>query len=214
MAFNTVDIMGNYLTKFACVVCKREYLPATEFSEAQLDKCAAQEVQNSAEHTIRLLQATCKACSAQARDAEMEKAAERVAEASTVAAESTWESVTAVLAARPFGLTPLNSTEAATVGYRVAKASEGKPAWAEGIRPGWVLVGIGERDVRDMPLNEIQVILKEAPLPAQTTFEQPPPDWLFCVGCCRSQPPQAYSRKMLTKPVDKRRCSACVQNSQ
>jgi len=210
MAFNTVDIMGNYLTKFACVACKREYLPSTEFSEAQLEKCAAQEIQNSAEHTIRLLQATCKACSLEVKNAETEKAAERAAEAATIAAESTWEAVSLALPSRPFGMTPLNSAEAATVGYRVVKVTEGKPAWAEGIRPGWVLVAVGESDVREMPLNQVQAMLKETPLPVQTTFEQPPPDWHFCVSCCGSRPPQAYSRKMLTKPVSSHASCQCL----
>merc|ERR1711879_225050 len=117
-----------------------------------------------------------------------------------IAAEVVWEPVKVVLAARPFGLTPGSGDD--TVGYRVVKASEGKPAWTEGVRPGWRLVSIGCQEVRDIRLTEIQPILKEASLPCELGFERPPPEWHFCVECCLSHPLEAFSRKMLTKPID------------
>ncbi|CAK0838450.1 unnamed protein product [Prorocentrum cordatum] len=203
--------MGNELTKFACSDCKREYLPCSEFSDAQVEKCEVQERKNQEEAVIRLLVATCKACVAKAKEAEAARAAERAAEAKAVAAEVTWERVVVTLEARPFGMTPASSSEGGAAGYRVAKASEGKPAWAQGVRPGWALACVGEQDVSGLPLAEAQAALKEAALPAELAFDVPPAGWHFCVGCCAAQPPEAFSRKMLTKPPEKRRCSECVQ---
>lgn len=202
--------MGNELTKFACTACQREYLPASEFAEAQLERCAEQEHQNNAESTIKLLRALCKSCVGDVKADEVAKATERAEAAAVIAGEVTWEPVAVQLASRPFGVTPAGASDEGTVGYRVAKASEGKPARTAGVEPGWVLVSVSGRDVRNMPLKDIQPLVKEAALPAELGFERPPPEWHFCVECCRSQPPQAYSRKMLTKPVDKRRCSQCA----
>lgn len=206
MGFNTVDIMGNELTKFRCIVCLREYLPASEFSEPQIRKCEEQEIRNTAEHTIRLLEATCKVCQAQDKGAELARATERAAKATEVAAESLWDQVEVNLSTKPFGL----SAAPTDVGYHVARASEGKPAHKNGIRAGWVLRAIDTQNVQELPLSDVQTMLKTAELPLRLIFSRPPADWHFCVGCLRAHPPCAYSRKMLTKPVDKRRCSACV----
>uniref|UniRef100_A0A7S1A3T4 PDZ domain-containing protein n=1 Tax=Noctiluca scintillans TaxID=2966 RepID=A0A7S1A3T4_NOCSC len=211
MAFRTVDIMGNELTKFACTVCLREYLPASEFSEPQLAKCAEQEVKNNEASTIELLRATCKSCALSGKEAEAAAAAERQAASQAIANESQWEVVPISLVARPFGMTAAGASDSA--GYRVARATAGKPAAEAGVVAGWRLVSIGGVDVRELPLKDAQLVLKDTPLPAELCFERPPSDWHFCVGCSLPCPPEAFSRKMLTKPADKRRCSACVQST-
>lgn len=146
------------------------------------------------------------------QEAEAAKAAERAEAARNEASDTQWETVIVRLGARPFGLVPTPDA-AADAGYNVLRATEGKPAWAEGVRPGWRITAVGGEDVRGLPLAEVQARMKDSAVPLELGFACPPAEWQFCVACSRPQPPVAFSRKMLTKPADKRRCSACLQEA-
>lgn len=117
------------------------------------------------------------------------------------------ERVSVSLAARPFGMTP---SKVDGVGYLVAKVSEGKPAAKVGIRPGWRAVEIAGSSCESLDLEGIQTQLKAAELPVAVTFESVPNGGDFCTSCQRILVWALFSRKMRTKPPDKRRCIACV----
>lgn len=79
---------------------------------------------------------------------------------------------------RPFGMTPYRGeTGDATVGYVVDKVNHNdpsKPASRLGVRAGWVGVCLDGTNVRELPLEQIQQLLKEATLPMTFEFEVPP----------------------------------------
>jgi len=83
-----------------------------------------------------------------------------------------------VFDSRPFGMTPAKFGGAVpTIGYCVDKVSQNdqaKPAARLGVKPGWVAVNINGLDVRGLPLQHIQRLLKEADLPIKFEFEVPP----------------------------------------
>lgn len=101
------------------------------------------------------------------------------------ASQSTWEmsskvpaSVTLTFDSRPLGMTPARSTmDETTLGYVVEKVNRSdpsKPAARLGVQPGWVGVRLNGSDVRTLPLDHIQHLLREAPLPLTFEFEVPP----------------------------------------
>jgi len=79
---------------------------------------------------------------------------------------------------RPFGMTPVRGDQGdLTLGYVVDKVNHNdpsKPAARLGVRPGWVGVRLDDTDVRELPLEQIQILLKEASLPMTFEFEVPP----------------------------------------
>merc|ERR1719336_2682179 len=115
------------------------------------------------------------------------------------------------LAERPFGMTP---SKADGVGYLVAKVSEGKPAAKAGVRAGWHLVEINGKPCAELDLESAQAELKASDLPVDVVFEAVPGGADFCTACQRVLPIPLFSRKMRTKPPEKRRCSACVEASE
>lgn len=79
---------------------------------------------------------------------------------------------------RPFGMLPMkgDTGEAASC-YVVEKVNHNdpsKPAWRLGVRPGYVLIRVGSRDVRRLALEQIQQVTKEVDLPVVLEFEVPP----------------------------------------
>eukprot|EP00746_Dinoflagellata_sp_MGD_P043862 gnl/MRDRNA2_/MRDRNA2_206775_c0_seq1.p1 gnl/MRDRNA2_/MRDRNA2_206775_c0~~gnl/MRDRNA2_/MRDRNA2_206775_c0_seq1.p1 ORF type:complete len:238 (-),score=48.71 gnl/MRDRNA2_/MRDRNA2_206775_c0_seq1:143-856(-) len=109
---------------------------------------------------------------------------------------------------RPFGIV---TSKAEGVGYLVAKATDGKPAAKAGVRPGWRVVGVGSKSCDGQSFEEIQAALKGAALPVTVEFETFPSNFEFCTSC--HQLSADFSRKMRTRPIDKRRCIACVEAS-
>eukprot|EP00931_Biecheleriopsis_adriatica_P022401 TRINITY_DN14406_c0_g1_i1.p1 TRINITY_DN14406_c0_g1~~TRINITY_DN14406_c0_g1_i1.p1 ORF type:complete len:283 (-),score=52.59 TRINITY_DN14406_c0_g1_i1:147-941(-) len=183
--------------------------PAIHFNDEGVEECRAmiQASLRAVDH-----KAEYEAAKKDMQEAEAAKIAERAEAARAEASETQWEAVTVTLAARPFGLVPKAEVEGAT-GYSVLRATEGKPAWAEGVRPGWRLATVGGQDVQGLPLADVQARMKESAVPLELGFERPPAEWHFCVACMQPQPPVAFSRKMLTKPPEKRRCSACLEEA-
>ena len=112
------------------------------------------------------------------------------------------------LGERPFGMTP---SKADGVGYLVAKVSDGKPAARAGIRPGWRIASITGKPCDGLDLDAVQTLLKAAELPVDVAFDALPGGGDFCVACQRVLVWALFSRKMRTKPPDKRRCTACVE---
>merc|ERR1712129_194258 len=121
------------------------------------------------------------------------------------------EKVAVSFAERPFGMTP---SKAEGVGYLVVKTSEGKPAMKAGVKPGWRLVEVANAPCRDLDLEGAQAVLKNAELPVALVFEAIPGGADFCTACQRVLAMSSFSRKMRTKPAEKRRCSVCVEASE
>lgn len=189
----------------ACARNRNSSGPSDSFRDSN-DQCrvmlqAAQRCLDQDKNAIKAMQ-----------EAEAAKAAERAEAARVEAIDTQWEAVTVMLGARPFGLVPMPESENNT-GYTVLRATEGKPAWAEGVRPGWRITTVGGQDVVGLPAAEVQAQMKDSAVPLELGFTRPPAEWQFCVACMRPQPPVAFSRKMLTKPVDKRRCASCLQEA-
>lgn len=157
----------------------------------------------------------CKLCAEERREHEREEAKAKRASrelarehALEEGALEPPERVTVSLTDRPFGMTP---SKAEGVGYLVAKVSEGKPAARAGIRPGWRVAEIMDTSSESLDLEAVQVLLKSAELPVAITFEALPSNGDFCTTCQRALVWALFSRKMRTKPADKRRCIACVE---
>lgn len=157
----------------------------------------------------------CKRCGDERREREREEAKAKKAvreEARQQALEEgaleSPERVTVLLADRPFGMTP---SKAEGVGYLVAKVSEGKPAARAGIRPGWRVAEVLGTSCNGLDLEAVQALLKLAELPVAIVFEAVPSNGDFCTACQRVLVWAQFSRKMRTKPPDKRRCIACVE---
>mmetsp|Transcript_16240 Transcript_16240/g.31804 ORF Transcript_16240/g.31804 Transcript_16240/m.31804 type:complete len:479 (+) Transcript_16240:41-1477(+) len=112
-------------------------------------------------------------------------AAESLRRLARKASENTWDmhskvpaSVTLTFDSRPLGMTPARSTtDETTLGYvieKVNRSDPSKPAARLGVQPGWVGVRLNGSDVRSLPLDRIQNLLREAPLPLTFEFEVPP----------------------------------------
>mmetsp|Transcript_59429 Transcript_59429/g.192146 ORF Transcript_59429/g.192146 Transcript_59429/m.192146 type:complete len:952 (-) Transcript_59429:40-2895(-) len=117
------------------------------------------------------------------------------------------ERIAVSLGERPFGMTP---SSAAGEGYLVAKLSEGKPAAKAGVRLGWCLAAVAGKSCTELDLEATKDLLKNAGLPVDVEFEALPSNGEFCTACQRVLLAAVFSRKMRTKPPDKRRCDACV----
>eukprot|EP00929_Paragymnodinium_shiwhaense_P015732 TRINITY_DN123832_c0_g1_i1.p1 TRINITY_DN123832_c0_g1~~TRINITY_DN123832_c0_g1_i1.p1 ORF type:complete len:322 (-),score=102.28 TRINITY_DN123832_c0_g1_i1:29-922(-) len=208
---------------FCCTVCGRKRLPASEFSRKQVDKMLEsygsikdRDCRSSADiKQVVFLTGVCRKCTeekeAEEQAASKAKRDEREAAAAEAVIEAP-ERVTVTLADRPFGMTPC---KAEGVGYLVVKVSEGKPAAKNGVRPGWRVVEVaGKAVATDASLEDAQAVLKAAELPAEVVFEAVPNGADFCTACEKILPSPSFSRKMLTKPREKRRCSNCVEASQ
>jgi len=81
-----------------------------------------------------------------------------------------YEVVAVTLSERPFGMGP--SKEEGVSGYLVSKVAESKPADTAGIQKGWQLVSIAGNECRDLDLESVQLLLKEALLPVSMEFEK------------------------------------------
>lgn len=206
---------------FTCVVCRRKRLPASEFSKKQVEK-ALESLKTIPDKDIRTgpevqhiayVSATCKKCVAEQEELEREKAQAKRAEREQAAEEAVIEApelVHVTLEAKPFGLTAVKTGEGCQ-GYTIAKAGEGKPAARAGVRPGWRLVEVAGTACRDLDMEATSALLKEVAAPAELVFEAVPRGADFCTACQRILASPLFSRKMRTKPVDKRRCTACVE---
>jgi len=207
---------------FSCSVCERKRLPASEFSKKQVER-ALESIRSIPDKDIRTgpeiqhtlyLTAVCKKCTEAKEEAERAAAEAKRNEREEAAAATELqppERMPVTLAERPFGMTP---SKAEGVGYLVAKVSEGKPAAKAGVRAGWHLAEIGGKHCGDLDLEAAQAELKAAALPVDVVFEAVPGGADFCTACQRVLPIPLFSRKMRTKPPEKRRCSACVEASE
>lgn len=204
---------------FSCTVCHRKRLPASEFSKKQVEKLL-NSLKTLPDRDIRdgpeiqrstYLAGVCKVCMEQREEQERVEASSRREERQQNAADTELEPperVTVSLAERPFGMTP---SKAEGVGYLVAKASEGKPAARAGVRPGWKVAGVAGTPCDTLGLEAAQALLKGAELPVAVVFEAVPGNASFCTACQQVLVAASFSRKMLTKPAEKRRCSSCVE---
>lgn len=204
---------------FSCTICQRKRLPASEFSKAQVQKALDalknipdKDIRSDVQH-VHFVSAICKSCMEEREAKEREEAQARREEKAKeieegAAAMGAPEVVVVTLKDRPFGMTP---SKADNVGYLVVKTSEGKPAATAGVRPGWRVVNVAGSECKDLDMEATQSLLKGADLPAAVSFETVPSGADFCTACCKVLPEPAFSRKMRTRPPDKRRCSACVE---
>eukprot|EP00931_Biecheleriopsis_adriatica_P058503 TRINITY_DN34852_c0_g1_i1.p1 TRINITY_DN34852_c0_g1~~TRINITY_DN34852_c0_g1_i1.p1 ORF type:complete len:287 (-),score=90.21 TRINITY_DN34852_c0_g1_i1:46-906(-) len=205
---------------FSCTVCHRKRLPASEFSKKQVEKMLAslksipdKDVRTGpGMQTVTYLAGVCKQCMEEKEQKEQAEAQAKREEREQAAAEAVIEPperVEVSFAARPFGITPASKAE----GYVVLKTSEGKPAAKAGVRSGWRLVSIAGESCEGLDINDAQAKLKAADLPASLVFEAIPGNADFCTSCQQILAAPLFSRKMRTKPPEKRRCSACVDAS-
>eukprot|EP00747_Dinoflagellata_sp_TGD_P170341 gnl/TRDRNA2_/TRDRNA2_201659_c0_seq1.p1 gnl/TRDRNA2_/TRDRNA2_201659_c0~~gnl/TRDRNA2_/TRDRNA2_201659_c0_seq1.p1 ORF type:complete len:293 (-),score=73.62 gnl/TRDRNA2_/TRDRNA2_201659_c0_seq1:63-941(-) len=205
---------------FSCIVCKRQRLPASEFSKKQVEK-ALESLNSIPDKDVRTgpeitstsyVSAVCKKCTEEKEAQERADAAARRTTRDEAAAEAgpleEPERAAVTLGDRPFGMTP---SKADGAGYLVVKVSEGKPAAKAGVRPGWRLASIEGEPVGDRDLEALQAALKEAKLPVAVEFDKVPGNADFCTACQQILAVPLFSRKMRTKPPEKRRCSSCVE---
>lgn len=208
---------------FSCTVCERKRLPASEFSRKQVEK-ALDSLKTIPDRDIRtgpdiqknlFLTGVCKLCTEKQEERERAEAQAKREERNQAAAEAVLdqpEMVPAVLSERPFGMTAVKGE--GVQGYLVAKATEGKPAAKAGVRPGWRLAEVAGSNCAGLGLEEVQALLKEAELPISVIFEAVPGGADFCTACQQRLPAPLFSRKMRTRPPEKRRCTACVEASE
>lgn len=211
---------------FSCVVCERKQLPASEFSKKQVEK-ALQSLKTLPNRDIRsgpditrtiFLQAVCKKCTEEGEEAQRleAKARREECEAHEEAAAQAMANLEpgpltlVILEERPFGM---SSSKSEDDGYVVGRVTDGKPAAKAGVGLGWRVTAVADSSCRGLNLENVQQLLRTAPLPVTVEFEQLPNTTGFCTACQRVLTTMLFSRKMLTKPVEKRRCSACVEES-
>merc|ERR1712232_800111 len=203
---------------FSCSQCGRKRLPASEFSKRQVEKML-ESLRSLPDRDMRTgpdiqhvthLVGVCKQCTAEKEERERGDAEAKRAEREKAAGEALELPTRTVvsLTERPFGITP---SKADGVGYLVAKVSEGKPASKAGVRLGWRLVAVNGEPCKTDDLEQAQQLLKGAELPVQATFDELPANGDFCTACQLVLSSALFSRKMRTKPPEKRRCSACVE---
>jgi len=209
--------------------CGRTRLPASEFSKKQVERAldslntlADRDIREGPGHESQLwLSAVCRGCivekeerekaEAHTRREEREKALEeRQALEETVLEPP--ERIATSLPERPLGMTPSKADE--SLGYVVAKVSDGKPAFKAGIRPGWRVATVAGKTCEGLNLEAVQALLKAAELPVAVEFDSLPSGADWCTSCLRVLVIPLFSRKMRTKPPDKRRCTSCVEASE
>lgn len=117
------------------------------------------------------------------------------------------ELVTVTMDERPFGMTPCKDAE----GFLVAAVKDGRPAARGGVRPGWRVASVAGTSCEGLDKAAVLALTKEAELPAEVVFEALPNGGDFCTACQKILVWALFSRKMRTKPPDKRRCIACVE---
>lgn len=209
---------------FQCVGgCGRKRLPASEFSRNQVDKALAS-IKSLPDRDIRsgpdiqstlFLSGVCKRCTEEREEKEREEAQARRENHEQALEDAVLEPpelVAVSLGERPFGMTPSKATG---VGYLVAKVSEGKPAAKAGVRIGWRVMEVAGTSCEDLDFEAVQALLKASvALPVAVTFAAVPGGGDFCTACQQILVSPAFSRKMRTKPPDKRRCSSCVEVSE
>ncbi|CAE7223159.1 HACE1 [Symbiodinium sp. CCMP2456] len=202
---------------FSCSICRRKRLTAQDFSKKQVDKALEslqsipdKDIRNGQEiKTVLFITAVCKKCMEEKEQKEKEEASARREEREQAIAATELEApprVEVTLASRPFGMTPANKG----TGYVVLKTSEGKPAIKAGIRPGWRVADVAGQSVEGLEGSEVQALLKDASLPVTVAFDGIPENGDFCIACQEILPQPSFSRKMRTKPPEKRRCANCV----
>lgn len=212
---------------FACSVCNRKRLPASEFSQNQVKKAlassAAIKEKDIREDVITRLfvTAVCKKCM-EAREAKEREEAQKKREEAEATAEhradleqqqlAAGEEVIVTLTSKPFGVAAAKSEH--VQGFLVAKVTEGKPAANAGVRPGWRLLEVAGEDCREKPHAEVTELLKAGEIPLKLLFEKLAEDADYCTSCERVLVSELFSRKMRTKPVEKRRCSNCVEGAE
>lgn len=159
----------------------------------------------------------CKRCTEERRDREREEAKAKKDIREQAREQALQEGLLAPpervhvsLGDRPFGMTP---SKAEGAGYLVTKVSEGKPAARAGVKPGWRLTEVAGTSCEGLDLEAAQSLLKTAELPVPVVFEAVPSGGEFCTVCHQILVWAQFSRKMRTKPPDKRRCVACVEAS-
>jgi len=212
---------------FSCSVCRRKRLPASEFSGKQVERALAalRDLEQQSKdirvdgsekvETALYLAAVCKRCTQEKEAQEREQAAARRAEKEGAEndgpdeALQPGERVTLQLPERPFGMVP-SKLECNARSYTVTKATEGKPACKAGVKAGWKVVAVAGASCLDLDLEGIQILLKDAALPVDVEFETVPANGDYCTACQQVLTTASFSRKMRTKPPDKRRCTACV----
>lgn len=210
---------------FACVGgCERKRLPASEFSKKQVDK-ALESLKNGMPHEdirsgpeikrMLFLTGVCKRCVEEREAKDCAEAAARredrqqaEPDAATGQALGAGERTSVVLTERPFGMTSSKADESA--GYVVARSTEGKPAAKAGVRAGWRVLAVGGMTCEGLDLEAVQTLFKNGELPLEVTFEMVPSGADFCTACQQVLVVDRFSRKMRTKPADKRRCTSCV----
>ncbi|CAK0852533.1 unnamed protein product [Prorocentrum cordatum] len=209
---------------FSCSSCGRKRLPASEFSKKQVEK-ALESLRTIPDKDIRqgpeiqqvvYLSGICKRCTEEKEateraeaQAKREQREESIAEAE--AAMGPPERVEVSLGERPFGMTP---SKAEGAGYLVVKVSDGKPAARAGVRLGWRVVEVAGAACGSASMEDTQAMLKAAELPASVVFEAPPAGAEFCTACHRVLAAPHFSRKMRTRPPERRRCTPCVEASE
>lgn len=165
-------------------------------------------------HLIR--PGVCKRCADQLRTREREEAKAKKESREQAREQALKEGildapelVTVSMAERPFGMTACKDAE----GYLVGSVKEGKPAARGGVRPGWRLATVGGSSCDGLDKAAVQALTKEIELPADFVFESVPTGADFCTACEKILVWAKFSRKMRTKPPEKRRCTACVEAS-
>lgn len=203
--------------------CGRKRLPASEFSKKQVEK-ALERLNTIADKDIRdganmdrciFLSAVCRKCTEEKEECEKAEAQARRDAREQAAEEAVLEPperFTISLSERPFGMQPSKADE--SLGYVIAKVTEGKPASKAGVRLGWRVVEVAGKTTEGLDLEATQALLKAAELPASVEFEGVPGGADFCTACHLVLAAPLFSRKMRTKPAEKRRCSACVEASE
>eukprot|EP00929_Paragymnodinium_shiwhaense_P020044 TRINITY_DN13488_c0_g1_i1.p1 TRINITY_DN13488_c0_g1~~TRINITY_DN13488_c0_g1_i1.p1 ORF type:complete len:1760 (-),score=495.66 TRINITY_DN13488_c0_g1_i1:80-5359(-) len=89
-------------------------------------------------------------------------------------AKKTTKLVELTFETRPFGMTPAKGqSELGYVVERVNESDATMPAPKFGVKPGWVLYSVNGWEVKDMLLEHIQHLCKEAALPVVLEFEVP-----------------------------------------
>jgi len=206
---------------FCCTICGRKRLPASEFSKKQVEqalenlkKLPGKDIRSGPDiQQVLFLSAVCKKCTEEKEAKEQAEAQARREEKQAAISDAVVgqpEQVSVEVSERPMGMA---ACKVDSSGFVVLKVTEGKPAAKAGIRPGWKVREVGGSSCEGLDMEAVQSLLKSASLPATIVFDSVPSGADFCTACQKVLPAPAFSRKMRTKPPDKRRCSECVESA-